>query len=114
MHSVVRSTPLSTLMILPLMWKIFTCLSDEEDDSLLAGEMKGSIKECLKQRNDNRELQLTAYSLDPRFKDGFISLEDDVKQSLQGQVRNAADDGSGIHVPRRAEASSQAIKKVQD
>lgn len=58
------------------MWKILSFLDDEDSDSVLAGEMKGSIKENLGQRYDDGELQLllnTATHLDPRFKDSFVA-----------------------------------------
>ncbi|XP_065127446.1 E3 SUMO-protein ligase ZBED1-like [Paramisgurnus dabryanus] len=95
--------------VLPLMWKIRSCLDDVDGDSVLAREMKSAIKENLRQRYNDEELQLllnTATYLDPRFKDSFVALEADVKQRLLDQIRDAADD-DGANVTGGAEASSQ-------
>lgn len=88
---------LTTLSVLPLMWKMLSCLSDEEDDILLTGEIKRVVREDIKHRYEDREVELLlnpATYLHPRFKDGFVALEDDVKQSLLEQVGDA-DDGTG-------------------
>lgn len=90
-----KNTTLSS--VLPVMWKISTGLSDGEDDSVLAGQMKRAIRDYLDEHYRDEKLQLllnTATFLDPRFKDSFVSLEDDVKQSLLEQVREAAADGA--------------------
>lgn len=39
--------------VLPLTWKIFTSLNDEEKDSLLAGEIKSAIRDYLNVRVNN-------------------------------------------------------------
>uniref|UniRef100_A0A672RIU4 BED-type domain-containing protein n=1 Tax=Sinocyclocheilus grahami TaxID=75366 RepID=A0A672RIU4_SINGR len=78
-----KHTTLSS--VLPLLWKICECLSHEQSDSALAQEMKEKITEYLQYRYDDLQLQLllnTATYLDPRFKNSFVSLKDDVKQSL--------------------------------
>ncbi|XP_053282291.1 zinc finger BED domain-containing protein 4 isoform X4 [Pleuronectes platessa] len=106
-----KHTTLSS--VLPLLWKMLSCLRDKEDDSVLTGEMKSLVRESINQRYGNREVQLllnTATYLDPRFKASFVALEDDMKQSLLEQVGNA-DDGAGTSetpMATRAEASSQS------
>ncbi|XP_047144724.1 E3 SUMO-protein ligase ZBED1-like [Hydra vulgaris] len=75
--------------VLPLLWKIFECLSHEQSDSALAKEMKEKIHEYLQHRYDDLQLRFllnTATYLDPRFKNSFVSLKDDVKQSLLDEV----------------------------
>lgn len=39
--------------VLPLMWRTLSCLEDEDSDFLLGGEMKGLIKENIRQGNDD-------------------------------------------------------------
>ena len=106
-----KHTTLSS--VLPLLWKMLSCLRNKEDDSLLTGEMKSLVRESINQRYENREVQLllnTATYLDPRFKASFIALEDDVKQSLLEQVGNANDGAATSENPMAtgAEASSQS------
>lgn len=83
-----KHTTLSS--VLPLMWKICSCLDVGEADSALAREMKKAIRDYLDQRaNDEKELQVvlnTATYLDPRFKDSFVSVESQVQESLLEQV----------------------------
>ena len=105
-----KHTTLSS--VLPLLWKMLSCLRDKEDDSLLTGEMKSLVRESINQRYENREVQLllnTATYLDPRFKASFVALEDDVKQSLLEQVGNANDGAGTSETPMAtgAEASRQ-------
>lgn len=90
-----KHTTLSS--VLPLLWKIYECLSHEQSDSALAQEMKEKITEYLQHRYDDLQLQLllnTATYLDPRFKNSFVSLKDDVKQRLLDEVRKMGKDGS--------------------
>uniref|UniRef100_A0A671Q033 HAT C-terminal dimerisation domain-containing protein n=1 Tax=Sinocyclocheilus anshuiensis TaxID=1608454 RepID=A0A671Q033_9TELE len=91
-----KHTTLSS--VLPLLWnRIYECLSHEQSDSALAQEMKEKITEYLQHRYDDLQLQLllnTATYLDPRFKNSFVSLKDDVKQSLVDEVRKMGNDGS--------------------
>nr|XP_055062477.1 E3 SUMO-protein ligase ZBED1-like [Misgurnus anguillicaudatus] len=90
-----KHTTLSS--VLPLLWKIYDCLSYEQSDSALTQEMKEKINEYLRHRYDNLQLQLllnTATYLDPRFKNSFVSLKDDVKQSLLDEVKKMGNDGN--------------------
>jgi len=95
-----KHTTLSS--VLPLLWKIFECLSHEQSDSALAQEMKEKIHEYLKHRYDDLQLQFllnTATYLDPRFKNSFVSLKgDDVKQSLLDEVRKMGNAESASRV----------------
>ncbi len=98
--------------VLPLTWKIFTSLNDEEKDSLLAGEMKTAIRDYLNERvNDDKQLLLilnSATYLDPRFKDMFVSLKEEVKQCLLDQVGgNAEPNRSQSHVPDPGQKRTQ-------
>ena len=101
--------------VLPLLWKMLSCLRDKEDDTLLTGEMKSLVRESINQRYENREVQLllnTATYLDPRFRASFVALEDDVKQSLLEQVGNTHD-GAGTsetHMATGAEAKAGHLK----
>ncbi|KAK0149425.1 Zinc finger BED domain-containing protein 1 [Merluccius polli] len=91
--------------VLPLTWKMFTSLNDEEKDSLLAGEMKSAIRDYLNEEvnDDDKQLLLilnSATYLDPRFKDMFVSLKEEVKQCFLDQVgENAKPNRSQSHVP---------------
>lgn len=61
-----KHTTLSS--VLPLLWKIFECLSHEQSDSALAQEMKEKIHEYLQHRYDDLQLRFllnTATYLDP-------------------------------------------------
>ncbi|XP_039510154.1 E3 SUMO-protein ligase ZBED1-like [Pimephales promelas] len=95
-----KHTTLSS--VLPLLWKIFECLSHKQSDSALAQEMKEKIHEYLKHRYDDLQLQFllnTATYLDPRFKNSFVSLKgDDVKQSLLDEVRKMGNAESASRV----------------
>ncbi|XP_044155948.1 E3 SUMO-protein ligase ZBED1-like [Bufo gargarizans] len=71
--------------VLPLTWKIYACASEEESDSILAREMKQRVIDDMKKRYQSKKLQLilnTATYLDPRFKDSFVSIQDEVKEEL--------------------------------
>ncbi|XP_051801787.1 zinc finger BED domain-containing protein 4-like [Acanthochromis polyacanthus] len=110
-----KNTTLSS--VLPVMWKISTYLSDEQDDSALAGQMKRAIRDYLDEHYQDKKLQLllnTATYLDPRFKDSFVSLEDDVKQNLLDQVRevreSAAADVALPGGPGQAEPSASQAR----
>uniref|UniRef100_A0A672RI62 BED-type domain-containing protein n=1 Tax=Sinocyclocheilus grahami TaxID=75366 RepID=A0A672RI62_SINGR len=76
--------------VLPLSWKIFSTLTVEEGDSNLKRQLKDNIREDLRQRyQNNTHLQLilnTATFLDPRFKDSFVTLREEVKQNLMVSV----------------------------
>lgn len=75
--------------VLPLSWKIFSTLTVEEGDSNLKRQLKDNIREDLRQRYENTHLQLilnTATFLDPRFKDSFVTLREEVKQNLMISV----------------------------
>uniref|UniRef100_A0A671SCA6 BED-type domain-containing protein n=1 Tax=Sinocyclocheilus anshuiensis TaxID=1608454 RepID=A0A671SCA6_9TELE len=76
--------------VLPLSWKIFSTLTVEEGDSNLKRQLKDNIREDLRQRYENNtHLQLilnTATFLDPRFKDSFVTLREEVKQNLMVSV----------------------------
>lgn len=92
-----KHTTLSS--VLPLLWKIFECLSHEQSDSALAQEMKEKIHEYLQHRYDDLQLRFllnTATCLDPRFKNSFVSLKDDVKQSLLDEVKKMGNEKEGI------------------
>ncbi|XP_065652718.1 E3 SUMO-protein ligase ZBED1-like [Hydra vulgaris] len=85
--------------VLPLLWKIFECLSHEQSDSALAQEMKEKIHEYLQHRYDDLQLRFllnTATCLDPRFKNSFVSLKDDVKQSLLDELKKMGNEKEGI------------------
>uniref|UniRef100_A0AAY4DNR2 BED-type domain-containing protein n=1 Tax=Denticeps clupeoides TaxID=299321 RepID=A0AAY4DNR2_9TELE len=71
--------------VLPLSWKILSCLCLSDEDSVLARDMKEKISGELKSRYKNRELQIllnTGTFLDPRFKDTFVIMQNDVKETL--------------------------------
>lgn len=84
--------------------------------------MKCAIRGYPSERiNDDKQLLLilnNATYLDPRFKDMFVSLKNEVKQCLLDQVEHAEPDRSRSHVPDpgQAEASSldRPIKKQKD
>lgn len=100
---------------MPLTWKMLTSLNDEENDSLLAGEMKCAIRNYLNECvNDDKQLLLllnTATYLDPRFKDMFVSLKDEVKQCLLDQVGHAAHDRSQRYVPDPGQAEASSLDR---
>ncbi|XP_004207371.1 E3 SUMO-protein ligase ZBED1-like [Hydra vulgaris] len=92
-----KHTTLSSVVL--LLWKIFECLSHEQSDSALAKEMKEKIHEYLQHRYDDLQLRFllnTATYLDPRFKNSFVSLKDDVKQSLLNEVKKMGNEKEGI------------------
>ncbi|XP_065667938.1 E3 SUMO-protein ligase ZBED1-like [Hydra vulgaris] len=92
-----KHTTLSS--VLPLLWKIFECLSHEQSDSALAQEMKETIHEYLQHRYDDLQLRFllnTATCLNPRFKNSIVSLKDDVKQSLLDEVKKMGNEKEGI------------------
>uniref|UniRef100_A0A673G4Z9 BED-type domain-containing protein n=1 Tax=Sinocyclocheilus rhinocerous TaxID=307959 RepID=A0A673G4Z9_9TELE len=110
-----KHTTLSS--VLPLLWKIYECLSHEQSDSALAQEMKEKITEYLQHRYDDLQLQLllnTATYLDPRFKNSFVSLKDDVKQSLVDEVRKMGNDGREKKEKGETASSSQAHLSASD
>ncbi len=80
-----KHATLSAVLPLSLSWKIFSTLTVEEGDSNLKRQLKDNIREDLRQRYENTHLQLilnTATFLDPRFKDSFVTLREEVKQNL--------------------------------
>ncbi|XP_063757877.1 E3 SUMO-protein ligase ZBED1-like [Eleginops maclovinus] len=71
--------------VLPLMWKIKACLIEEEGDRPLAIEMKNKIRGDFEKRYNDHNLQMTLNTstfLDPRFKDTFVTMEEDIKREL--------------------------------
>lgn len=80
-------------------------LSDEEDNTLLTREMKRVVREDIKHYYEDKEVELLlnpATYLDPRFKDSFVALEDDVKQGLLEQAENADDGAGASSVPQES------------
>ncbi|XP_075719862.1 E3 SUMO-protein ligase ZBED1-like [Rhinoderma darwinii] len=63
--------------VLPLTWKIYACVTEEESDRILAREMKQRVRNDMKKRYENENLQLIlniATYLDPRY-EGRASAE---------------------------------------
>lgn len=66
----------------PLIRKIRACLEDEEGDSPLTREMKHNSKQDFENRYDEYNLKMTlniATFLDPRFKNMFVTMEEEVR-----------------------------------
>lgn len=75
--------------VLPLRRKIRACLEDEEGDSPLTREMKHNRKEDFENRYDEYNLKMTlniATFLDPRFKNMFVTMKEEVKRELRLKV----------------------------
>lgn len=71
--------------VLPLKWKIFSCLTVKDGESILSHDMKDKIRTDFTTRYESRLLDTllnTATFLDARFKDTFITNEEDVKAIL--------------------------------
>lgn len=71
--------------VLPLKWKLFSCLTVKDGESTLSRDMKDNIKADLTRRYECRILD-TALNIvtfiDPRFKDTFVTTEEEVKAVL--------------------------------
>uniref|UniRef100_A0A3B4U3F6 BED-type domain-containing protein n=1 Tax=Seriola dumerili TaxID=41447 RepID=A0A3B4U3F6_SERDU len=95
--------------VLPLIWKIRACLEDEEGDSPLMREMKHSSKQDFEKRYDEYNLKMTlniATFLDPRFKNMFVTMEEQVKMELLLKVDT-------VHLPRE-HSQEQQEESVDD
>ena len=106
-----KHTTLSS--VLPLCWKIFKNLTVEESDSNLKCQIKEAVGGDLKKGYENHSLQLllnTATFLDPRFKDSFVTMKEEVKQSLT----NSVDGPQTAQPPPEPEAPQPAKKKKTD
>uniref|UniRef100_A0A671RC50 BED-type domain-containing protein n=1 Tax=Sinocyclocheilus anshuiensis TaxID=1608454 RepID=A0A671RC50_9TELE len=102
--------------VLPLSWKIFSTLTVEEGDSNLKRQLKDNIREDLRQRYENNtHLQLilnTATFLDPRFKDSFVTLREEVKQNLMVSV-NLLEAGGQSQQTSSPDDKQQPAKKTK-
>ncbi len=101
--------------VLPLSWKIFSTLTVEEGDSNLKRQLKDNIREDLRQRYDNTHLQLilnTVTFLDPRFKDSFVTLREEVKQNLMVSV-NLLEAGDQSQQTSSPDDKQQPAKKTK-
>ncbi|XP_015256757.1 PREDICTED: zinc finger BED domain-containing protein 1-like, partial [Cyprinodon variegatus] len=90
-----KHTTLSS--VLPLTWKIYSTLTIEDTSRHLERQLKQKIGDDLKHRYEDRNLQLvlnTATFLDPRFKDSFTTLKEELKQHL------IVDNMQGLHTRR--------------
>lgn len=71
--------------VLLLKWKIFSCLTAEDGESILSHGVKDRIRTDFKKRYESRVLNNvlnTATFLNPRFKDTFVTMEEEVKTIL--------------------------------
>ncbi|KAL1250025.1 hypothetical protein QQF64_021030 [Cirrhinus molitorella] len=71
--------------VLPLKWKLLSFLTVKEGEGPLSSEMKEKIKTDFTARYESRPLDTvlnTATFLDPRFKDSFVAMEEEVKVVL--------------------------------
>ena len=87
--------------VLPLKWKLFSCLEKRDGERVIAGAMKDQIRSDLASRYEDTQLNIvlnTATYLDPRFKDTFVAMEEEVKEHL---------------FQKRHEASVQPVEQVQ-
>jgi len=94
--------------VLPLKWKLLSYLTEEEEDNL-SHDMKEKIRtDFIGRYESNRPLDIvldTATFLDPRFKDTFVSLEEDVKAIILQKA-----DSTPCHPAKQAEAAKEEEK----
>lgn len=70
--------------VLPLKWKIFSCLTVKDGESILSHDMKDKIRTDFTTRYESRLLDTvltTAPFLYPRLRETFVMMEEELKAS---------------------------------
>ncbi len=78
--------------VIPVMWKILSCVQDSETDSVLSRSMKTEIRKYLEMRCSNEHLQILLNSstfFDPRIKNTFVTKEKEVNEVLMQTAATA-------------------------
>ena len=102
--------------VLPLKWKLLSCLEEKDSDSVLACDIKQKMRSDFA-RYECRLLDLvlnTATFLDPRFKDTFVTIEEEVKADLLQKAGEAPQSHQPVEITLPQEQATGAKKRKTD